>query len=880
MKIFYFVISKCFFLAFIFYTAFAQGSTTCTTGSSTDGDGNTCFQACGCDAYSRDEVRCPDCSTHNNTPGECTPIIDSSECECNRPGQDTLHCPSCLGRTYKLNTNISVTAGGSCPSKTSTKYTCDATDPGNWDTVCPFCASAQIKNSGDICCQNGSEVSSTVVGVDCCPSGSTPHTGTTCPAPPPDECGENTEEITTGKTCCNNGSPASDSEITTVGDKSCCPTGTDGFSLVTGTSCPSCPTNMRPSAGEVCCNNGSPVSSSTVGGVHCCPTGSTPTSSASCSPTWGCSANEYLNKDTHKCCWNADSGNSGVVDDDGIGSYTDGPITCNTDAELLEFSPNLTQLCGCDPGYAARCVFGDNKICGNRARGWTCMGSSNSHSKCCDLTEDNADGDTCVESSSACDRISANTHYCCPDKSTPTEQGDECPSACPAGQELGDDQICCDGSDPVDAVDGCCPEDSTPYTGNVCPGCGTATLTTGQACCEDTDADPANRYKVYNTSTHSCCANGTDNGTVYNTSTQGCCNNESPNLPTVYSKSSSSEGSCGTAEKCWSTSANTACCGTGDDAEVYSTATADNKSCCGTGANAAVYSTATADNKSCCGTGASAEVYSTAAADNQSCCKKSSTPGSNDDVYNTSTHGCCNHQTTDAAVYDKERKECCGASNPKTVVNSGTCTFCNGVQFNTSTQDCCCETTIYPKNTKGCCNTEDVCYGVFNPSTHLCCQNTGVTPITPSRCVSTPSACKSVPSLCHSHKPIRKYVSISDPKDFAFRSNVSMVGRKYYRSRFTVGRADRPDYICHKLDASGNIVEGGFLPQYLCPSLTICPYGTQCACTKSTGESVKDTRCEYAYVNPLRDSGSRTENQQSPHTFHGFETIVIQKVEP
>ena len=789
MKIFYFIISKCFFLAFIFYTAFAQGSTTCTTGSSTDGDGNTCFQACGCDAYSMNEVvECSNCGAHhvNNPNLTCIPERGTGDCNCsNTIEESTLACPtSCLGQTYKLNTNIPVTAGGSCPNKATANYTCDAT--GNQDPVCPFCASAQRKNSGDICCQNGSEVSSTVVGVDCCPSSSTPHTGTTCPAPP--------------------------------------------------------------AARE-------------------------------------CSANEtYLNKNTHKCCWNADSGNSGVVDDGDLGSsYTDGLITCNTDP-VTGFSPNMTQQCGCETGYVARCVVGARRICGTQEGGWTCMGTSGvastaSHSKCCKV----GNNTTCVESS-ACDRDenSANTHYCCPDKSTPTEQGDECPSACPAGQELGNDQICCNGSSQETAVDGCCPSGSTPYTGSVCdpnPTCGTATLTTGQACCKKSSTpDPSDI--VYNTSTQGCCANETNDRTVYNISTQGCCNNESPNLPTVYSKSSSSEGSCGTAEKCWSTSANTACCGTGDDAEVYSTASSANKSCCGTGANAEVYSTATADNKSCCGTGASAEVYSTAAADNQSCCKKSSTPGSSDDVYNTSTQGCCNHQTSNAELYDIQLKECCGASNPKTVVDSGTCTFCNGVQFDSNTQDCCCETTIYPKNTKGCCNTEDVCYGVFNPSTHLCCQNTGVTPITPSRCVSTPSACKSVPSLCHSHKPIRKYVSISDPKDFAFRSNVSMVGRKYYRSRFTVGRADRPDYICHKLDASGNIVEGGFLPQYLCPSLTICPYGTQCACTKSTGESVKDTRCEYAYVNPLRDSGSRTENQQSPHTFHGFETIVIQKVEP
>ena len=96
-------------------------------------------------------------------------------------------------------------------------------------------------------------------------------------------------------------------------------------------------------------------------------------------------------------------------------------------------------------------------------------------------------------------------------------------------------------------------------------------------------------------------------------------------------------------------------------------------------------------------------------------------------------------------------------------------------------------------------------------------------------------------------------------------SSYNMQGEAAFRSVYTVGRADRPDYICWKNtetkghdDPAHDHSKCVMMPNLLCLGKKICPTSNaqakKCPCREPTADRgpVENTFCDYAHQDPMR----------------------------
>ena len=82
-------------------------------------------------------------------------------------------------------------------------------------------------------------------------------------------------------------------------------------------------------------------------------------------------------------------------------------------------------------------------------------------------------------------------------------------------------------------------------------------------------------------------------------------------------------------------------------------------------------------------------------------------------------------------------------------------------------------------------------------------------------------------------------------------SSFNLQGSPAFRSVYTIGRADRPDFICWKKTTTTGAVDT-ILPHYFCPERQSCALGEDCPCQTVHGKEVPDTYCDYANMDPMR----------------------------
>ena len=95
---------------------------------------------------------------------------------------------------------------------------------------------------------------------------------------------------------------------------------------------------------------------------------------------------------------------------------------------------------------------------------------------------------------------------------------------------------------------------------------------------------------------------------------------------------------------------------------------------------------------------------------------------------------------------------------------------------------------------------------------------------------------------------------IPSPIDAISVSSYNIHGAPAFTSIYSIGRADRPNYVCYKKVANNQKV---WEPRYYCPDFRgSCVRGGQnCPCINNEGEEVSETFCEYADIEPLRNEG-------------------------
>ena len=91
-----------------------------------------------------------------------------------------------------------------------------------------------------------------------------------------------------------------------------------------------------------------------------------------------------------------------------------------------------------------------------------------------------------------------------------------------------------------------------------------------------------------------------------------------------------------------------------------------------------------------------------------------------------------------------------------------------------------------------------------------------------------------------------------EPPSGVLFNSLNVHGDSAYRSVYSVGRADRPDYICYKASSSSSQKDTIHLTG-LCPSKSSCRTGQTCPCVTNDGVTpIAGTYCNYARQDPLR----------------------------
>ena len=138
--------------------------------------------------------------------------------------------------------------------------------------------------------------------------------------------------------------------------------------------------------------------------------------------------------------------------------------------------------------------------------------------------------------------------------------------------------------------------------------------------------------------------------------------------------------------------------------------------------------------------------------------------------------------------------------------------------------------------------------------TKTCTDNNGVV-VTYNCDADKPSQCDPEPIVVNSVIP-PTLGGIPSPIDAITLSSYNIHGAPAFTSVYSIGRADRPSYICFKnsTDNTKKIWE----PRYHCPDFRgNCARGKDnCPCINiKTGKSISGTFCEYANMEPLRNEG-------------------------
>ena len=196
---------------------------------------------------------------------------------------------------------------------------------------------------------------------------------------------------------------------------------------------------------------------------------------------------------------------------------------------------------------------------------------------------------------------------------------------------------------------------------------------------------------------------------------------------------------------------------------------------------------------------------------------------------------------------------CCPTN--KIVEKDGVCCgLCGGLEYDCTTQTCCAGQVACNKQNEQCCN------GQCIRKADSCCDNPPcVPPIKPEKM-----------------KEVVPFIRVEDFKNYLFRQSANIQGVRDYRSIYSVGRADRPDFICwREIDGGKKIIA----PEFLCPPLRDCPYGTTCPCVTSLKVPVPQSSCEYAYMDPLRTGWTKSDSigpdEDLPTPSYGFEVMTL-----
>ena len=189
-------------------------------------------------------------------------------------------------------------------------------------------------------------------------------------------------------------------------------------------------------------------------------------------------------------------------------------------------------------------------------------------------------------------------------------------------------------------------------------------------------------------------------------------------------------------------------------------------------------------------------------------------------------------------------------------------------------QLCYCPFTVTPRTADGSCITRVRCSNGSRASSGICCPNGDPMPVGGACCpngspVRAGIAC---PTKAAGNPPI---VDLSIPRTF------NVHGDPAVRSTYSIGRTDRPDYVCYAYKIENRRELRIQQPSAMCPKMDECTLDKKNRCLCQTlqsgnyvditaenngprvGEGTRyrglNTYCEYANLDPLRLFGSEAQ---------------------
>ena len=135
------------------------------------------------------------------------------------------------------------------------------------------------------------------------------------------------------------------------------------------------------------------------------------------------------------------------------------------------------------------------------------------------------------------------------------------------------------------------------------------------------------------------------------------------------------------------------------------------------------------------------------------------------------------------------------------------------------------------------CNAQQVC----DQADNRCKLKVGGTALPPGLTAPNPSTTP-LPSVTSANPALGKVIALPN-------SAINIQGEQTVRSIYSIGRTDRPDYLCWQKASN---TQYKLRLDYFCPSSKECPYGMKCPCRNASNQTVKNTLCQYATLDPLR----------------------------
>ena len=199
------------------------------------------------------------------------------------------------------------------------------------------------------------------------------------------------------------------------------------------------------------------------------------------------------------------------------------------------------------------------------------------------------------------------------------------------------------------------------------------------------------------------------------------------------------------------------------------------------------------------------------------------------------------------AGYEICNKECLINSDGTATVSNCTCPKCTGGRIRDNGGSCVCQ----DSSKEWCAGTSQcvtLCTNgkVRDPSACTCGCPTGQTVQSNGNCGVTQTR---VPNT--GQTTLDTFGGNPAVPSGMWASSFNLQGSPAFRSVYTIGRADRPDFICWKKTTTTGAVDT-ILPHYFCPERQSCALGEDCPCQTVHGKEVPDTYCDYANMDPMR----------------------------